>query len=49
MRKRLCTLGVAVIAVCLAATAQAQYPFGKNKVTYQGKEWRVLETPHVDI
>ncbi len=49
MRKRLCTSGVVVIAVCLAATAHAQYPFGKNKVTYQGKEWRVLETPHVDI
>jgi hypothetical protein len=49
MRKRLCTLAVTAIAVCLAASAQAQYPFGKNKVIYQGKDWRVLETPHVDI
>ncbi len=49
MSRRWCTLGVAAVAVCLAANAHAQYPFGKNKVIYQGKEWRVLETPHVDI
>ena len=49
MAKPPCTLGVFAIAVCLAATAHAQYPFGKNKVIYQGKDWRVLETPHVDI
>ncbi len=49
MLKRLCTLGVVAIAVCLAGKAHAQYPFGKNKVIYQGRDWRVLETQHVDI
>ncbi len=49
MLKRWCTLGVATIAVFVAATAHAQYPFGRNKVIYEGKDWRVLETPHVDI
>jgi hypothetical protein len=29
--------------------ARAQYPFGKNKVMYSSKEWKVLETEHVDI
>ena len=32
-----------------AGTARAQYPFGKNKVIYQGRNWRVLQTEHVDI
>ena len=49
MLKRLFTLGVVAIAVCLAGSAHAQYPFGKNKVIYQGRDWRVLETEHVDI
>lgn len=32
-----------------ATAANAQYPFGKNKVIYQGRNWRVLKTEHVDI
>lgn len=32
-----------------ATVAHAQYPFGKNKVIYQGRDWRVLKTEHVDI
>lgn len=31
------------------STAHAQYPFGKNKVIYRGRDWRVLQTEHVDI
>ena len=27
----------------------AQYPFGKNKVSYTKKDWKVLETENVDI
>lgn len=49
MRKRSCTVGLVWAAVCIASVAHAQYPFGRNKVIYQGKDWRVLETPHVDI
>jgi Tol biopolymer transport system component len=49
MWKRSCTLGLVSVAVFFASSAHAQYPFGKNKVIYQGKDWRVLETPHVDI
>jgi hypothetical protein len=46
-----CALTVSLITVlCLAAgAARAQYPFGKNKVIYQGRDWRVLQTEHVDI
>jgi len=32
-----------------ATAAHAQYPFGKNKVIYKGRDWRVLQTEHVDI
>lgn len=49
MLKRLYALALVAIAVCLAGSAEAQYPFGRNKVIYQGKDWRVLETPHVDL
>lgn len=31
------------------AVAFAQYPFGKNKVIYNSREWKVLKTEHVDI
>ncbi len=27
----------------------SQYPFGKNKVHYTKKDWKVLETEHVDV
>jgi hypothetical protein len=29
--------------------ARSQYPFGKNKVIYSSREWKVLKTEHVDI
>jgi hypothetical protein len=29
--------------------ARAQYPFGKNKVSYTSRDWKVLQTEHVDI
>ena len=47
---RFIRLLVLASVLCTAATvAQAQYPFGKNKVIYQGRNWRVLQTEHVDI
>ena len=39
----------AAIVCALAPVAHAQYPFGKNKVIYQGRDWRVLQTEHVDL
>jgi hypothetical protein len=33
----------------IPAGVLAQYPFGKNKVVYSKKDWKVLQTPHVDI
>jgi hypothetical protein len=48
--KRLTSLcAVACIVAALAAGAHAQYPFGKNKVLYVPKDWKVMETPHVEI
>jgi hypothetical protein len=35
--------------ILLPADVFAQYPFGKNKVVYSKKDWKVLQTPHVDI
>jgi hypothetical protein len=32
-----------------AGQAAAQYPFGKNKVHYVHKDWRVIETEHAEI
>jgi len=49
MPRWLCVLSVVVLSGGLAGTAHAQYPFGKNKVIYQGRNWRVLQTEHVDI
>lgn len=41
---------VTLVAVILtAAKTQAQYPFGKNKVVYAPKSWRIIETKYVDI
>jgi hypothetical protein len=43
-------LSVACAAVALAACgASAQYPFGKNKVVYSPKDWKIIETPHLEI
>jgi hypothetical protein len=35
---------------CVGAQAsRAQYPFGKNKVLYAPKDWKVIETRHLEI
>jgi hypothetical protein len=49
MRHFLRFFALAAIPFLTAAPALAQYPFGKNKVIYQGRDWRVLETEHVDV
>ena len=44
------TLAVALgLIFWLPTSAPAQYPFGHNKVVYSRKDWKVLQTPHLDI
>ena len=40
-----------VLALCCTMTrgSAAQYPFGKNKVMYAPKDWKVIETRHFEI
>ncbi len=49
MYNRLAAFLMTVAVLAAAGAADAQYPFGKNKVIYHGRDWRVLETDHVDI
>lgn len=49
MHKRFFTFALAALVLACAGAASAQYPFGKNKVIYSGRDWRVLQTEHVDI
>ncbi|MBU8921400.1 MAG: hypothetical protein KOO63_06225 [Bacteroidales bacterium] len=48
MRKAL-TLTIILLGAAIVSPAQAQYPFGKNKIQYITKEWRVIETEHSEI
>ncbi len=38
-----------LLTALIPVGALAQYPFGKNKVIYSKKDWKVLQTEHVDI
>ena len=49
MPNRAFSLAFLAVTLAIVSTAYAQYPFGKNKVIYRGRDWRVLETEHVDI
>ncbi len=40
---------VSAIVAILPSTLHAQYLYGKNKVTYDKRDWKVLKTEHVDI
>ena len=40
---------VAAAGLLLPSTGLAQYPFGKNKVNYTKRDWKVMQTDHVDI
>ncbi len=42
-------LSIFTALLLLPACVLAQYPFGKNKVVYSKKDWKILQTPHVDI
>jgi len=38
-----------VLIIWLPTRAPTQYPFGHSKVVYSRKDWKVLQTPHLDI
>ena len=38
-----------VLTVISVESVFAQYPYGKNKVVYTKREWKVLKTENVDI
>ena len=42
---------IAVLLLLLAPVSEAgaQYPFGKNKIQYTPKDWKVIETAHFEI
>jgi hypothetical protein len=40
---------LAVVLVLIPLSSHAQYLYGKNKVTYHHRDWKVLKTAHVDI
>ena len=43
-----CFLGLLVL-LFLPNELSAQYLYGKNKVTYDRRDWKILKTEHVDI
>jgi hypothetical protein len=43
------TLFAALFCLMPISEATAQYPFGKNKIQYTPKEWKVIETSHFEI
>ena len=44
-----CLIAALLLVLLIPRDAYPQYPFGKNKVMYAQKDWKVLETEHVDI
>jgi hypothetical protein len=40
---------ILLLQLALSAGASAQYPFGKNKIQYTPKDWKVIETEHFEI
>ncbi len=40
---------IACLLAIAAPPASAQYPFGKNKVIYAPKSWRMIDTPRFDF
>ncbi len=47
--KRYLPIITCALLILLTAGATAQYPFGKNKITYHPKKWKIIETDHYDI
>jgi len=38
-----------VLLIAAASEVSAQYPFGKNKIQYTPKDWKVIETEHFEL
>ncbi|MCK4235953.1 MAG: hypothetical protein KAX38_02465, partial [Candidatus Krumholzibacteria bacterium] len=38
-----------LIPLIFSSGADAQYPFGKNKIHYTPKDWKIIETTHTEI
>jgi hypothetical protein len=49
MTKRSAIFVSFVLIAAFSSKIHAQYPFGKNKVIYTSRDWKILETEHVDI
>ena len=49
MKARPGTLLAILLCLVPVSDATAQYPFGKNKIQYTPKEWKVIETSHFEI
>ena len=45
---RIC-ITIILVQFLLASGVSAQYPFGKNKIQYSPKNWKVIETEHFEI
>ena len=43
------TLIALLFVLAMPTLVSAQYPFGKNKVSYRSRDWKVLATEHVDV
>lgn len=50
MRKAITIIALgACLHLLFFLSASAQYPFGKNKIQYAPKDWKIIETPHAEI
>ena len=47
--KRYLPIIMSAVLLLPSTASRAQYPFGKNKITYYPKYWKVIETDHYDI
>jgi hypothetical protein len=42
-------IALLLLQLALSTVVSAQYPFGKNKIQYSPKDWKVIETEHFEI
>jgi hypothetical protein len=42
-------LSVSIIMLLSHSGVWAQYPFGKNKIQYEPKDWKIIETEHFEL
>ncbi len=50
MRTKTCIFFISTLSILFSSSSSfCQYPFGKNKIQYFSKDWRVIETEHAEI